>query len=483
MTPASFLDDTASTLVCPQASLVVALGIISAPEYHGRRLAQRHSWMRWPNVGHGEGQTICASFVVRAGDAPLVAAAKLQREADVHGDLLLVRSIAYNESRARGPLLSLAWWLLYAHRALPRASFIGKLDDDAYLHAPDLMRMLRVVSSTVGAGANVFLGVLTWYHWYERLFDNSRHAWTFRQAVGVGRQCRTHELQLAGCHSAGNKSASGCGRCIGPFAFAAGYLIVCSRALLDDVATVGGLEKDALRFDGIAPSALRTKAGQRSEQVMEDVWLGYILHAYPLPKPVHYVSLLGDRNGTLYVDAWDFRIARSAVLTHVITKQPERFLALHDYAKRDGWHCSATFELRCAAFCATRAKWSAAWDGRKPEWCARAPPITSTGEVLADQWCTIQSIRKGSQCCGAATASCTQVFGSNSWPKPFQQAARSMRRFVAVGDTGALLTQPRGNMFRYARSEASSSILNLSRRYMRRSMRHERIIGAPEAQV
>ena len=33
---------------------------------------------------------------------------------------------------------------------------------------------------------------------------------------------------------------------------------------------------------------------------MEDIWLGSIIYRYPLPVPVHYVSLLGDRTGQLY---------------------------------------------------------------------------------------------------------------------------------------------------------------------------------------
>ena len=83
-------------------------------------------------------------------------------------------------------------------------------------------------------------------------------------------------------------------------------------------------------------------------QVMEDVWLGSVLHRSPPAAPVRYVSLLGGRGGSplhlpcispasrlylgryvsllggrggLYVDAWDMRLTRSAMLVHVITKQ------------------------------------------------------------------------------------------------------------------------------------------------------------------
>ena len=65
---------------------------------------------------------------------------------------------------------------------------------------------------------------------------------------------------------------------------------------------------------------LPTRKGGVQEKVMEDIWLGSILYRYPLPTPVHYISLLGDRGSALYVDAWDFRMARTAVLIHIITK-------------------------------------------------------------------------------------------------------------------------------------------------------------------
>ena len=478
--------DSGGSHVCTQQNLVVALGIISAPSYHGRRMAQRHSWMRWSNVGQSGAATICSSFVVRAGDAPRGITTALQREADVHGDLLLVRSIPYNESRVRGPILSLAWWLLYAARSLPRARYIGKLDDDAYLHAPDLESMLGSISTQLEPAAKVYLGVLTWYHWYPTLFDNTRHAWTFRQAIGVGSWCRGNDLVGEGCEAGspgaatsrlyGNLTAEtadslnslGCGRCRGPFAFAAGYLVILSRPLLEGVVARGGLAADARRLYGLDALAMRNKQGKPLEQVMEDVWLGYILHAFPLPEPVRYISLLGDKKSSLYVDAWDFRLSRTAVLTHVITKQLERFLALHYYTsdKVAGVHCSPTeWKLRCAAYCGTRKA-----TRHLPEWCSaqsegaarrrpegdgfdavapsKASPLSrwlgvgriKRGGLVTDEWCTVRAIRQKESftstdgtCCGPANKSCTQLFGSNSWPVRFRPVLKQMKRFQPVG--------------------------------------------------
>jgi hypothetical protein len=305
----------------------------------------------------------------------------------VHRDTLLVPSIAYDESRLRGPILSLAWWLLYAERALPQASFIGKLDDDAYVHAPDLEQMLRLVHLQLGPTANVYLGVLTWYHWYPALFDHTMHAWSFGQAMRVGNWCRSTDLHAQGCDDAAatamaieagrNLTAGpalspsgrrpGCGRCHGPFAFAAGYLIVGSRALVRGVVAQGGIAADVARLRASDAATMRNKQGRRTEMVMEDVWLGYILHAYPLASPVRYMSLFGDKRSKLYVDVWDFRISRTAILTHVSTKQLERFLAFHHYATdaSEGAHCSAdVWRVHCQPHCGTRAA-----TRHLPEWC------------------------------------------------------------------------------------------------------------------
>jgi len=84
--------DFANLIVCPLPVLLLALGFLSAPVFHGRRLAQRWSWMWWPIVGQSITRAaICGSFVVLAGGAPRGMATALQREADVHTDMLLVQ--------------------------------------------------------------------------------------------------------------------------------------------------------------------------------------------------------------------------------------------------------------------------------------------------------------------------------------------------------------------------------------------------------
>ena len=187
-----------SAAPCRQRELLLALGTVSPPEHRVRRVAQRNSWMQWPNVGvRGAAASVCAVFIVRSGGAaPRGLGTQLARERAAYGDMLLVDSIAWNESRVRGPTLSLSWWLDYASRELTHAPFVGKIDDDAYLHAPDLHALLATTLATTGPEASTFVGVLTWYHWYPKLFDYTMHGWTFLSARGAGKHCRAHTLSL-----------------------------------------------------------------------------------------------------------------------------------------------------------------------------------------------------------------------------------------------------------------------------------------------
>ena len=225
---------------CRQHDLLLALGSISPPEYTARRMAQRLTWMTSDDVGPSG--SICAMFIMRTGMMPQPLMLAAERESAVYGDMLLANTIVWNETRVRGPTLSLGWWLSYASHELRHARFVGKIDDDTYLHIPDLSALLRHVHAGVSPSAYVYLGVLTYYHWYPRLFDKTMHAWGLNQAWNVGKWCRSNDLTLPAHLKA--CGPSGCGRCIGPFIFASGFLIVLSQPLLASVAFSPSLESE-----------------------------------------------------------------------------------------------------------------------------------------------------------------------------------------------------------------------------------------------
>ena len=151
---------------------LLAIGIISPPEFENRRLGVRESWMRYPNVG----QSFDVRFVLRTGGAPTALARALERENATYRDILGV-NVAWNETRLRGPVLTLAAWLRYADDAYPSARYIAKMDDDAYLQTMEFERMLNVLhQQDPTASSHMYLGVLTWYVY---IFPTHRHTRTY----------------------------------------------------------------------------------------------------------------------------------------------------------------------------------------------------------------------------------------------------------------------------------------------------------------
>jgi len=135
-----------------------AIGIISAPEFENRRLGVRESWMRYPNVG----QSFDVRFVLRTVGAPAGLMRALERENATHRDIIGI-DVAWNETRVRGPVLSLAAWLKYACDAYPSARYIAKMDDDAYLQTMEFERMLNVMhQQDPTASSHMNLGVIQW---------------------------------------------------------------------------------------------------------------------------------------------------------------------------------------------------------------------------------------------------------------------------------------------------------------------------------
>ena len=124
--------------------LLCAIGIVSAPEYVERRAGSRSSWVGFPNVCTS-GCAFTVRYVVRSGHAPPLVMQRIDREQSAHGDLVPIEEIAWNETRLRGPVLSVAAWYAYAVRTFPQSTYISKMDDDAYLYTPVLESLLRRV--------------------------------------------------------------------------------------------------------------------------------------------------------------------------------------------------------------------------------------------------------------------------------------------------------------------------------------------------
>ena len=284
----------------------LALGIISAPEYIERRLSMRTSWMQLPNVGPNK--PVSAQFVVRSRGAPPWLSALLKSEQATHGDMLPMASIAWNETRARGPVLSVAAWLAHAAAAFPRATLVGKVDDDAYIHTVELEALLRgVVSQLAPQVDRLYLGSMSWFHWFPKIFERSGFGWTFSNAWGYGDGCRNATSAAIRCGSHQRiGSSDDCGTCTGPFPFMSGYLMLFSTALAAELAASEAMRSDVARLK--AMPKFMSRGGGPSNKVMEDIWLGSLLHRAPPARPLTYVALEEYLTGVFVSDGWGLKV-------------------------------------------------------------------------------------------------------------------------------------------------------------------------------
>ena len=67
---------------------LLAVGIVTAPQFTERRAALRGSWLGWPNVG--QGRAVVVRFVLRSDGAPAWLDQMLGAEQRAYGDVLRV---------------------------------------------------------------------------------------------------------------------------------------------------------------------------------------------------------------------------------------------------------------------------------------------------------------------------------------------------------------------------------------------------------
>ena len=108
-------------------------------------------------LGDEHSGEVCAQFIVRARMAPPHVERLLDAEQARYRDILRV-DVPWNETRMRGPVLTLASWLRYAATRLPSVRFVAKVDDDSYLHAPGLARPPHARETAAPAATNTRAG-------------------------------------------------------------------------------------------------------------------------------------------------------------------------------------------------------------------------------------------------------------------------------------------------------------------------------------
>ena len=143
----------------PSASPLIALGVLSgtsagrdatAQRFKQRRDLVRSTWMQLVQTGGMARSGIAVRFVLRCGGLP--ATSPVRSEADV----LCADDISASESRMRGPILALHWWLQHALVAYPNTPFLCKSDDDVFLYMADIAAHLRS-HGMIGSSAAIYL--------------------------------------------------------------------------------------------------------------------------------------------------------------------------------------------------------------------------------------------------------------------------------------------------------------------------------------
>lgn len=288
----------------------VAVGVVSAPSHIRHRTVLR-SWLSLPD---SDAATL-SLFAVRSGGAPQRVSESLIAEQREHEDMLLLPTVAWDETRLRGTVLTLAAWLEHAATHL-RARFVAKVDDDLYLHAPRLASMLRALRPL---GDHSYLGALAWHGWRPALWDACGFGWTATLS--------SSNLKREGCDKAQAEVA-------GPFPFAIGYLVVLSAPLVAAAVASPAYAAELARLRAFRPA-------RRELGINEDVWLGSFLHRHLHSLPIAFVDLSSFEGivdlGRGRRRAPDLMIPRSAVAVHVKSKEVGAFLAVHDlFTQRNG---------------------------------------------------------------------------------------------------------------------------------------------------
>lgn len=347
---------------------IAALGIVSAPSTRGlaRRAAIRDTW---PG-GIRDSGDFAVRFVLRCGP-PLsdLLRNQLQQEPSV----VCANEVSSSETRLRGPIYALAWWLRYALKNWPAARFVCKADSDTWLALPDLALQLRsIVDHDVKyQGRFAYYGAFGFFSLVDieeeaapgasspsRLYVHRGYAPRFDMGLKLLRQ---YVIPLCRSTSGGegrrrrNQSSSPSlqSRCAGPFPFAYGAFIALGSGLASALVAQRGFTSELGQLPLLlrdqrpetaaaraASSSTATAALQpTSELATEDVWLGSAIWRFlGSTVPVKLYMLSGEQRH-LYSDDHGLKVRDYLIAFHNRNKNLGR-LKLLGLKHQLGHHCS-----------------------------------------------------------------------------------------------------------------------------------------------
>lgn len=318
----------------PDHQLLAVIGVLSHEGREGMRQLARSTWMA------DAGEMLRAWFVMRGFGA----ASRVLREAEEHGDIVLVNASAAL-TRTTGPLHSLFLWLRCATSAFPSVPFVGKMDDDAWIHPIGMASLLRSLLPWVDRPFSAFVGSFEAF------------SWDFTTGLPVSWAGRAVSPNWCVVRS----SADGSGTA-GPFSFAKGAAFFLSMRLASVVAgselraeeDPRCLQGSGCHFHGGGPDKQANLppscdvspcgGGPKQDKPWEDVWLGMALSRARRAETVATVHL----NGEQFHDEWGFRSRQTALVWHsrMDTDIHRRYPTVHAWGM--GEPCAeGPYDVRC----------------------------------------------------------------------------------------------------------------------------------------
>ena len=296
------------------ADPLITLGVLSAAAYDCRRTAIRNSWAQYPEVDSGE---VLVRFLSAVGPQP---PAKLVAEHEKFGDIVMLPTNV--TTRHIGPMLTVYRWLQFAAVEPPysRAHYVAKLDDDGFVHVPELAAHLRLLRDM--GKVFVYYGIFYYTTW--QMYKHKVGASTYDP--------KTAERQNSKCMAAKT--------CSGVFGFAAAPAQIIgldlARALADSPKAMAYTQGSRAILDD--PVASKTFA-------TEDSFLGYAIHDL-LPDDFKGVTIAKIDRFKYTFDSWGFSLKPTTILYHDKLKSSYRLRAAHLYAQNHA--CPTNVSVSCS---------------------------------------------------------------------------------------------------------------------------------------
>jgi hypothetical protein len=279
----------------------------------------RSTWLSTQSI-----QSIIVRFIIGRSSANETATqqAAIDEETAGAGDMI---SLVTNVSgRVWSPLHTTFRWLQHATSCEPyrRARFIAKMDDDVYLHLPELSTHLQLLRHH----RNVYYGMCYYTSWYPDTFRFSGTGYSLLDAQKASSSC---------IHSKASQ------RCRGGFPFTTGSM----QLLSAEVAKL--LVGSPIATSSIERSIPLAADVRRTKPAYEDAWMGYGLFDL-LPENIAVTVACIDR-WRYYFDADGLKLTDTSMLVHLRhAKLAVRYHMIHNFTLLH--HCPSGAKIGCHDF-------------------------------------------------------------------------------------------------------------------------------------